>query len=86
MGHEIKHVIEQSPVLSASAGLTDETFCYVFAEAAPAGSQALERSESIEVLSLTIDALGERLNRGEMCCGRMWTICHEYLNRGTFPL
>lgn len=84
-GYKVVRVLEESPVLATSAGLTDETYKYVFVEAEYAGEAALEDSEAIELLTLTIDEL-KALTGGANFCGRAWSLCYHYIQTNQFPL
>lgn len=85
-GHRVVSVLGESPRLATSAGLTDETFQYIFVEAKPDGAQALETSEDIETLTCTLSELAELMNGSSTICGRTWPICFQYLQNHEFPL
>ncbi|WP_309387377.1 NUDIX hydrolase [Cerasicoccus frondis] len=85
-GYEVAKVLDVSPALPSSAGLTDETFCYVFVEARPGGGQQLETAEAIQVEAVTIEQLREMLDTPEHICGRLWPLVYQYIQNNKFPL
>ncbi|MFQ3225281.1 MAG: ADP-ribose pyrophosphatase [Lentimonas sp.] len=86
-GCRVVSILDQSPpTLYPSAGLTDETFQYVFVEAAYQGEPQLEGSEEIELHSFTLDALRALLETQPAMCGRTWPLCYQYLQNYKFPI
>lgn len=85
-GYQVTKVMEKSPTLATSAGLTDETFKYVFVEAEYAGEAELEHSESIEVLKLSMEELKALMQGSENFCGRVWSLCYHFIKTNQFPL
>ncbi|WP_309399659.1 NUDIX hydrolase [Cerasicoccus maritimus] len=85
-GYEVTDVLDVSPVLPSSAGLTDETFQYVFVEAKAVGAQQLEATEAIEVLAVTLAELRELLHTPEHICGRLWPLAYQYTQQNQYPI
>lgn len=86
-GYRVVSTLDQSPpTLYPSAGLTDETFQYVFVEAAYQGEPQLEGSEEITVHSFTLDELRALLATQPAMCGRTWPLCYQYLQNNKFPI
>jgi ADP-ribose pyrophosphatase len=84
-GYALKRVIAISPPqLYSSAGLTDETFQYVVAEAVPAGTARLEPTEDIETLVLTFEEMNALLADNPPISGKAWPFCFLYQQLGGF--
>ncbi len=84
-GCRIVQVLEESPVLSSSAGMSDERFQYLFVEAEQVQEAALEESEDLEMLQVRHAELAERMQSGEGICGRVWPVCRQLLSEKAFP-
>ena len=84
-GYGVERIFEKSKPLATSAGLTDETFQYVFCEAVYKQKQALESSEDIEVLKLSLPELKQIMDGPDPLCGRVWPICLQYTQTNQFP-
>lgn len=82
----IECIQEPSPMLYTSAGLTDETFCYVFAKAECKGEATPEASEDIEILKLNINELTELLHQDIRMSGRAWPLLNQYIINKKFPI
>jgi len=86
-GYAVTAVLDKSPpTLFPSAGLTDECFQFVFVEAAYRGPAALEASEEIELVPVTIAALRALMAESPAFCGRTWPLCYQYLQANEFPI
>jgi ADP-ribose pyrophosphatase len=86
-GYAVTAVLDKSPpTLFPSAGLTDECFQLVFVEAAYRGPAALEASEEIELVPVTIAALRALMAESPAFCGRTWPLCYQYLQANEFPI
>lgn len=86
-GYAVVSILDKSPpTLFSSAGLTDETFQFVFVEAEHCGALQLEASEEIEVLSVTLEELKTLLDGHPVICGRTWPLCYQYLQNHKFPI
>jgi ADP-ribose pyrophosphatase len=86
-GYKAVTILDKSPpTLFPSAGLTDECFQFVFVEAAYAGPAALEASEEIELVSVTLEDLRELMAKEQAFCGRTWPLCYQYLQANKFPI
>lgn len=86
-GYRVVNTVDQSPpTLYPSAGVTDETFQYVFVEAAYQGEPQLEGSEEIDLELFTIDQLRVLLETQPAMCGRTWPLCYQYLQNNQFPI
>jgi ADP-ribose pyrophosphatase len=86
-GYVVVRVLDQSPpTLFPSAGLTDECFQYIFVEAMYHGAAALEASEEIELVPVTIEGLRVLMQCSQAFCGRTWPLCYQYLQANKFPI
>lgn len=85
-GYRVTAILDESPTLATSAGLTDETFQYVFVEAEYLGEAELEPSESIELLKLSLEELDALMKGPNNFCGRAWSLCYNYIQNKKFPL
>lgn len=86
-GYELKTIIQESPILDTSAGLTDETFCYVFCTAEYKQVPQTEPTEDIEIMILDMQELKTLLTTPNIrICGRTWSICHPFIQNNEFPL
>lgn len=86
-GYRVVATLDQSPpTLYPSAGVTDETFQYVFVEAAYDGPPQLEGSEEIELELFTLDQLRALLETQPAMCGRTWPLCYQYIQNNQFMI
>ncbi|MGJ8638004.1 MAG: NUDIX domain-containing protein [Opitutaceae bacterium] len=86
-GYRVVDTLDQSPpTLYPSAGVTDETFQYVFVEATYHGEPQLEGTEEIELELFTLDQLRALLETQPAMCGRTWPLCYQYLATNQFPI
>lgn len=85
-GYEVTSILDRSGVLATSAGLTDETFQYLFVEASYLQEPALESSEDIEVLKLSLAELSNLMEQSNNICGRVWPICYQHIQTNQFPI
>jgi ADP-ribose pyrophosphatase len=85
-GFALKRVLAVSPShLYSSAGLADETFQFIVAEAVPEGSARLEPTEDIETLVLSFDEMNDMLAGDPPISGKAWPFCFHYQQMGGFP-
>lgn len=85
-GYHLDHPIQQSPILTTSAGLTDETYQYLFCKVSYQQTAQPEASEAIEIEKYTLPELTQKLKEPNPICGRAWPICNQYIQANSFPL
>jgi ADP-ribose pyrophosphatase len=83
-GLEVVEVRRISPVVSSSAGLTDEAVVLVFVtcRATTGGKQALDHSEDIEVVHLDYRQVCELCDSGTPMDAKAWTVLYLYQQLG----
>lgn len=85
-GLDLKTILEISPTLCSSAGMTDEAFNYVFAYCeGELNTSGLEEHEDIEPLLLNMRELGELLLKKDVnFCAKTWPMLRDFVFREEF--